>query len=192
MWNARTKDDLIIEVWEKLDCESVGAAEVETIEKVVADVFGRAAVDSPMVIARLVADEGAELRHSELMDLYVSRASERTFEPAFAHLVPPPDLLSAEKLIRELERLRLKYHFERDNDELRSVRQRALDLKKNAAEVSADHSLDAIARQMQSEIVEWLTIWLQTPELFGTWVAIRQASQDFKERFGRLRQEGDQ
>lgn len=35
MWNSRTKIDLIIEVWEKLDCESVGAREIEAIETVV-------------------------------------------------------------------------------------------------------------------------------------------------------------
>ena len=30
-WNARTKRDLIIEVWERLDCESVGRIELEAI-----------------------------------------------------------------------------------------------------------------------------------------------------------------
>ena len=35
MWQSRTKIDLIIEVWEKLDCESVGAAEIEAIEEAV-------------------------------------------------------------------------------------------------------------------------------------------------------------
>jgi len=32
MWLSRNKNDLIIEVWEKLDCENVGAAEIEAIE----------------------------------------------------------------------------------------------------------------------------------------------------------------
>ena len=65
MWLSRTKNDLLIEVWEKLDCESIGASEIEAIETVVRDQYGEAAVESPMVIARLLADEGAELRHSE-------------------------------------------------------------------------------------------------------------------------------
>src|SRR3982750_2752266 len=77
MWAARTKNDLIIEVWEKLDCESVGAAEVEAIEIVLNEQFGPGAVDSPMEIARAVADEGADLRHSELMELWLARATDR-------------------------------------------------------------------------------------------------------------------
>ena len=59
MFEARNKTDLVIEVWEKLDCESVGAKEILAIEEVVLDRFGRSAVESPMVIARILADEGA-------------------------------------------------------------------------------------------------------------------------------------
>ena len=77
MWKSRNKTELIIEVWEKLDCESVGAAEVEAIEIAVEAVYGKPAVESPMRIARLLADEGAELRHSEIMDLYLQRVSVR-------------------------------------------------------------------------------------------------------------------
>src|SRR3954454_19540783 len=86
MWLSRTKNDLIIEVWEKLDCESIGASEIEAIETVVKDQYGESAVESPMVIARLLADEGAELRHSELMALYVKRATDRPYDVAFIDL----------------------------------------------------------------------------------------------------------
>jgi hypothetical protein len=79
MWKSRNKTDLIIEVWEKLDCESVGAAEIEAIETAVHDRFGSAAVESPMITARLLADEGAELRHSEIMELYLRRQSDEPY-----------------------------------------------------------------------------------------------------------------
>ena len=84
MWNARNKNDLIIEVWEKLDCESVGADEIRAIEIAVEDVFGKPAVDPPMTIARLLADEGAELRHSEIMALHVERAEDRPYDAPLA------------------------------------------------------------------------------------------------------------
>ena len=61
MFTSRTKTDLIIEVWEKLDCESVGAKEIEAIETVVRDRFGYGAVESPMIIARLLALHSASL-----------------------------------------------------------------------------------------------------------------------------------
>ena len=42
MWHARTKNELIIEVWEKLDCENVGSTEIEAIEIAVAAAAGYA------------------------------------------------------------------------------------------------------------------------------------------------------
>src|SRR5438445_6034368 len=114
MWHARTKNDLIIEVWEKLDCENVGAAEIEAIETVVADQYGQAAVDSPMVIARLLADEGAQLRHSEIMRLYVERTSDRPYDAALRNVLKIDGLKTAAASIRNLENLRQKYS--RDND----------------------------------------------------------------------------
>ena len=44
MWLSRSKNDLVIEVWEKLDCESIGRAEIEAIEVAVEAEFGKSAV----------------------------------------------------------------------------------------------------------------------------------------------------
>src|SRR6266550_2095800 len=67
-WSARTKRELIIEVWEALDCESVGAHELEQIQQALVEKFGAGALESPAAIARTVADEGAVLRHPEVFD----------------------------------------------------------------------------------------------------------------------------
>ena len=40
METVRTKTDLIIEVWERLDCESIGRKEIEAIESAVRERFG--------------------------------------------------------------------------------------------------------------------------------------------------------
>jgi len=41
-WSARTKHDLIIEVWEYLDCESVGARELEEIQQALGEKLAQA------------------------------------------------------------------------------------------------------------------------------------------------------
>lgn len=183
-WLARTKTDLIIEVWEKLDCENIGAAEIEAIEAVVTDQYGAAAVDSPMVIARLLADEGAELRHAEIMDLYVVRASVRRYDAAFRNLIKTDDLDSLLGSIRNLENLRLKYQSENDREGLRVVRETVISAKQSAIETAAKATIDPEARQLNTEVAQWLTIWLQTPEVFEHWVVLRQASAEFMAMFG--------
>ncbi len=186
MWLARTKNDLIIEVWEKLDCETVGASEIEAIETVVADQYGKSAVDSPMIVARLLADEGAELRHSEIMELYVDRASDRPYDAAMRHVLQMVDLRSTAKSIRKLENLRRKYKNDNDREGIRLVRETALRGKRIATEISERINIDAVTRQRNTEIAEWFTIWLQSPEIFDNWIALRQQSPEFIDKFGHM------
>ena len=186
MWQARTKNDLIIEVWEKLDCENVGAAEIEAIETVVADQYGRSAVDPPMVIARLLADEGAQLRHSEIMGLHVTRASDRPYDAALRNVLKLDDLKTAAASIRNLENLRRKYNDENNKEGLRLVRETALRAKSIALQMTEGKSRDTISHQINAEIAQWFTIWIQTPEVFESWVGLRQAAPEFIKKFGTM------
>lgn len=173
MWESKTKNDLMIEVWEKLDCESIGSAEIEAIEDVVRDVLGEQAIDSPMKIARLLADEGAELRHSEIMELHVRRYEAKPYTAEFRNLLKTGSFRQTLSSIRNLDNLRKNFLSEGDKNGIRLVRERVIEAKKrltNSAE--------------EAEIAEWLTIWLQTPDAFDTWVALRQRSADFRRKFG--------
>ena len=187
MLAARNKTDLIIEVWEKLDCESVGAAEIESIETVVRDRFGNGAVDSPMVIARLLADEGAELRHSEIMKLYLDRASDRPYDAALTKLFDTSELSKLQRSLGNAENLRRKFLTENENAGLRLLRQTAIDAKKLASAGCEDKRLSNEQRAANAEAVEWITLWLQSPELFETWMQMRVSTNEFKSRFGVLK-----
>jgi hypothetical protein len=184
-WKARNKTELMIEVWEKLDCETVGAVEIESIETVVADVYGKAAVESPMRIARLLADEGAELRHSELMELYVRRASVRPHAAAFENLFDTSGLEAALASIRRMENLRRKFESESDTDGLHMLRKRAIAEKDRVREL-ARRAKDPAAWAVSAEIAEWFTLWLQAPELFDNWFTLRRRSADFVSKFGEI------
>ena len=185
---SRNKTDLIIEVWEKLDCENVGAAEIEAIESVIVDQYGPAALDSPMVIARLLANEGADLRHSEIMDLYVERSSDRPYDAALRNVLKIDDLQSAARSIRNLESLRQKYKSGNDKEGLRLIRATALRGKQTAMENADRINANSVIQMVNVEIAQWLTVWLQMPEGFDSWVELRQASPDFIGKFGDVRQ----
>ena len=38
-------------------------------------------------------------------------------------------------------------------------------------------------RRVQAEAASWITLWLQSPELFENWVKLRQSSEEFKRTF---------
>lgn len=178
MWNARSKTDLIIEVWEKLDCENVGRSEIEAISEAVRGRFGDQAVDPPMTIARLLADEGAELRHSEIMELHVEHFAELPYEAEFRELLKFDDLRRSLRSIRQAENLRRKFAADSDNAGLRKLRDKT---------VAAKQELIAGRSAKNAEIAEWITLWLQSPELFEQWIKLRLASADFVSQFGEVK-----
>ena len=174
----------MIEVWEKLDCESVGAKEIEAIETVVRDRFGDGAVESPMIIARLLADEGAELRHAEILRLDVERRQESPYDAMFRNILKFADFKETLISIRRLENLRKKFAAENDKEGLRQLREVAIKGKDRAQMIAKNLKVKENKRNEKAEIAEWFTLWMQSPEVFEHWIELRQNSMDFKERFG--------
>lgn len=174
----------MIEVWEKLDCESVGAKEIEAIELVVREKFGQSAVEMPMRIARLLADEGAELRHHEILELDVQRRLESPYDPMFRNILKFSDFKQTLISIRQLENLRKKFTAEKDREGLNRVRETALKGKRRAQMIAGNEKVEAQKRAEKQEVAEWFALWLQSPEIFENWVELRRKSKDFIERFG--------
>jgi hypothetical protein len=184
VWDARTKYDLIVEVWERLDCESIGRAELEAIEIAVQDHFGAGAVESPMRVARLLADEGAELRHAEIMQLDIERRSQDRYDAAFRNLIKFGDFRQAETTFKNLENLRQKFLRDNDREGLRRLQAKARQARERALMISKNRAVKSEKQAEKREIAEWFKIWLETPAVFPAWLDLRKKSADFKERFG--------
>lgn len=183
MWKSRTKDDLMIEVWEALDCESVGATEISAIEEAVRGRFGASAIEMPMAMARRLADEGAELRHAEILALDVERRLASPYDAMFRNILKFSDFNQTLVSIRSLDNLRRKFSREGDKEGLRLVRETALKGKSRAQMIGKNPRVDEKKRAEKAEIAEWFTIWLQSPEIFENWISLRQNSNDFKEKY---------
>lgn len=183
-WKARNKTDLIIEVWEKLDCESVGAAELEAIETVVTECYGENAADTPMIVARLLADEGAVLRHPEILELDVRQRLNSPYDAMFRNLLRLTDLDEVERSLRHLENLRKKFISGPDGEGLRLVKEAAISAKERARRRAEEAGQDTKDGSEFAEAAEWITIWLQSPEVFESWVRARRNSASFREQFG--------
>src|SRR5437763_1278839 len=101
----RAKRGLVIEVWEHLDCETVGARELEAVAEAVRERFGEGAVESPAAIARLLADEGAELRHSEVLAADAHWRAADPYEAMFRNVLKFSTFGEAAASIRRLDNL---------------------------------------------------------------------------------------
>jgi hypothetical protein len=182
-WNSRTKQDLIIEVWEALDCESVGARELEQIQEALREKFGEGARESPAEIARTVADEGAVLRHPEVFD-YDSKWRERhLFATLSQESLSFANLAEASRSIKKLDLLRRKLEQTDDQVGLSRLREVVLKLKHDAQLVTQSKILEKTVRSEAKEIVQWLAIWLQDPDIFEDWLSLRKRSPEFVQKF---------
>ncbi len=182
-WSSRTKRDLMIEVWEHLDCESVGAGELEEIMSAVRERFGDGAVESPARVARLLADEGAELRHAEVLELDAKWRTDDPYEAMFRNVLKFSDFAQATSSIKRLENLRKQFARTKDAEGLRRVRETVLKGKRRAEMIARNSKVDEKKRAEKAEIAEWFTVWLQQPELIEAWLDLRRLSKDFQTRF---------
>jgi hypothetical protein len=178
-WRARTKHDLMIEVWEALDCESVGAHELKQIQEVIRQRFGAGGSDSPASIARTLADEGAVLRHPEVLNLDTEWR-----ERELSALIPPDDLnfsglAEASVSIKKLDALRREFEQNSERERLDRLRQMTLGFKQDALRMAGSQRVERQKRMEAREIAQWLTVWLQSPDIFEDWLSLRQRSPEF-------------
>ncbi len=185
MWKSRTKQDLMIEVWEALDCESIGENEIIEIEKVLNETFGAGAVDFPMRIARVLADEGAELRHAEILNLDFQRRSNDPYDAYFRNIFKFSTFEEALRSLRNLENLRQAFNKKDDPIGLRRLRDAVTEERDGLNYIASDKRLGDAERAKAKEIAEWISLWIKTPAIFESWIDLRRNSPEFASRFGK-------
>ena len=168
----------------------VGESELREIQRLLRSQFGPGADESPAAIARVLADEGAELRHPEVIE-FDARWREARMEMESRQLkgldelltAGPLQLKKAEALIKKLEKLRQRAEASGDQTALNQVRRIAVSARQHAELLAKDRKLDRHERAEQAEIVEWLKVWIQTPVLFADWLELRRRSPEFQKKF---------
>jgi hypothetical protein len=185
-----TSRDLMIATWRGLGGPRVGAKELRRIQRVLEKEFGEDGLQSPAAIARVVADEGAELAHPEIIEFDArwreAQIKQRTNRFESLDPMVSSELLSlaqAEVLITRLEQLRLQFTQENAADALGQLTTVASQTRENAESNSHQRTADPTTKIEQAEIAEWLKIWIQTPSLFADWVELRKRSTEFKRKF---------
>ena len=166
----------------------VGRKELRAIQNALAKEFG--ASQSPASIARVLSDEGAELKHPEIIECDAKwrgaeiEKEEARFKNLNAALSEPAlSIELGEALIREMELLRSRFSETDDREALQRLKAIAIEMRQLALYAGKDQKIDEPVRLQQQEIAEWLTVWLQTPDLFEQWLELRKRSPEFRKTF---------
>jgi hypothetical protein len=185
-----TKRDVIVATWVALNRPNVGAKELRAVQKALQQQFGEANVVSPTAIARVLADEGAELRHPQIIEFdanwrksQIQKKAKKLDSLAGFASDEPLTLETARAMLGELENLRARFESLGDTEALEELRSFAADARLQAERLAKDRTCEARSRATQKEILEWIKVWMQTPTLFADWVDLRSRSPDFRKQF---------
>jgi hypothetical protein len=165
------KKQVIIELWRESGKQKAGASELELLQQGLLARFG--GPESPASIARTLADHGVTLRHPEIIE-----ADHRWRHARMTALFSPDDLNvgtleAALALIQKIERLCREIGG--DGAMLGHLRQSVRRMK---------GELELMTKlPLAQELAQWLTVWLQNPQIFEEWLALRRATAEFRERF---------
>lgn len=187
-----TSRDLMIATWRGLGEPRTGAKELRKIQRVFEKEFGAGGVPSPAAVARVLADEGAELIHPEVIECD-ARWRERQIKKQAGNFQGLEPLLAgeeltldqAEVLINRAEELRQHFLSDSDRDGWAYLKAAAVRAREIADANARRRGTDQAKRIEQAEIADWLKVWLQTPALFPDWVELRKRTPEFKRQFTR-------
>ena len=183
--SQQSRHETIVTAWRALGRTSAGAEELISMQKVLGD-----ETISPAGIASVLAQEGVELRHPEVIncDARWRAAQFENRAKRFASVSRlqtgiPLKLTEAETAIAQLEKLRKRFVAARDEMALDEVKSLAIDARQTAIKRANDSSLPTDLRAVPAEVAEWLHVWLETPNLFEQWLELRKASSTFNAKF---------
>ena len=186
-WRARTRQDLIIEVWEALDCESVGEQELLAIQAELRQTLGDAALISPAAIARELADEGAVLRHPEVLNCDTKWREEQLTELSDIGVLDFGSLDAAAISLEMMETLRLTALREKNQLKLKRLRELIEQCRQEMELKSRSNVVSNSERSMAKEIQQWMSLWIKQPEIFLDWLNLRQRSTEYQNKFKQQR-----
>ena len=179
--------EAMLQCWRELGEPAVDARVLREIQQRIATKFGADAAISPAAIARMIADEGGELRHPEVIEVDAQWRQSQHEAAEFSDVhslasAAPLTLATAEKMLARLEQLRAQHERHEDKEMLANLGAVARDARQQA-ELLASKTGNKSFRAEQTEVAEWLKVWLQTPQLFADWLELRKRSEDFRSRF---------
>lgn len=151
--------------------ECAGAAEIDRIRQALVDRFGSQGRESPAAIARTLADNGVRLKHPEILETDVR------WREAFALFTAEElNFASIDAALAWIEKLAALPQ----STECRGF---VLQLKPELELVATSRQIPLPERLIAAEVAQWLTVWLQNPQIFTDWLALRRESAEFRERF---------
>jgi hypothetical protein len=132
-------------------------------------------------IVSILREAGFEVRYE---DRYSDPALPEPYASRLKGVLEFRDLVSAEQSLLRLDAIFREYQGSADHAGMKWVGAIVKKGKLRAAGLARSGRVQARKRQEKQEIARWFQVWLETPDLFADWLALRKSSDEFRSLFG--------
>ncbi|MGA2983280.1 MAG: hypothetical protein ABSG32_05665 [Terriglobia bacterium] len=132
-------------------------------------------------IAAILREAGYSVRYE---DRYSGPVMPEPYASRLKGVLEFRDLASAEQSLLRLDTIFREYSSAADRLGATLVRALAKKGKLRARSLAANPRIQAPKRREKQEIARWFQVWLETPDLFAEWLALRKSSDEFRQLFG--------
>ena len=172
---------MVLEIYDREAMGEVTAREIAIINQALVEEFGEGGAMAPAEIARILHDEDLPVRFEQIFRM---QSPTDKYETLFGGLTQCETLQEAERSLRQIDELYREFQRAGDRKGMRFARQAALRLKRQTTALSQSPRLTEGQRREMGEAAQWLSVWLQTPDIFDQWLELRKATAEFKTLFG--------
>lgn len=173
-----TRHEMVLEIYDREAMGEVTAREIVVIQNGLVEEFGEGGRLTPAEIARVLLDEKLPVKLSEV---FLMGNPLDAYEEQFLGLAFAQGLGQAEEALRIIDTKYRQYLGAGDRTGVRYARQTAMRARQNARVLASQPGRKAVDRLIQEEIARWFSIWLQTPDIFATWLELRKLRPEIRQ-----------
>ncbi len=108
---------------------------------------------------------------------------EPPYREVFEGVLSFSSFAETEETIRRLEKLWRQYQSASDKKGMDYCRQVAALGRRRAELISRNKRVSREKRLQKQEVATWFKIWLETPDIFWDWLALRKRTEEFRAVF---------
>src|SRR5258708_4146534 len=175
--SVKTKKELILQTAREIGAQQFTPAEIDQLRRRLMAEHGEEGKTGNDYIADVLKEAGIRVA------LSLPEEAEDQYEEEFEDLLHFKTLEDAEVSIMRLDELMRKFRAKGEQ----AAAERVLNVgrlgKRRAEMIARNHKVEPQKRAEKEEIANWFRIWLETPDVFFDWLAVRTQSPEFTTKF---------
>ena len=175
-----SKKQILLDFFQARDKRPIEAGDLNAARNELRRQLGPGDRTSPEYIASILREAGYEVHYE---DRYSDPVLPEPYASRLKGVLEFRDLASAEQSLLRLDAIFREYSSAADRLGTMMVRALVKKGKLRARSLAANPRVHAQKRQEKQEIARWFQVWLETPDLFVDWLALRKSSDEFRKLF---------